>query len=462
MALICDHRLPMGIVAAATLLGLGATFGWGQTTGGDTWRHKLAGNWCDADHGCAHWWTLYQIDVTDDDRIAIRYRDRRRLDEIFNGTIQEPFGPWTITLEIKGGPFDGRKFDAVVSELGSVKAIIEGKFKGSIKAKIQSADIEGIRVDAKDGIATISNAKVDAPKIDDLEAEKVTIDKVAMENAESRESKKDGQAIKGPEKLNAEKMSAAKLEASKLTADKIAGKAGREVEISIPLQISEATIEGNPSPKGRKRKDDDDEDNKRVVIDGRLKGKIATSKGQGELAGDFKADFKWLVKAVIKGTFVVLPYECSEAGSPLSEEQLHDLWQRPKAKVEVEEVKVGPRNKKEKIMVVRGELGRFRSRLEKDEKRQLRDVLKTAGFLDAAGKFQPIIAEAAKTRAPRPAEPHTRGKFMRRVSGAVSAIDPRTITLDLPSLPVLDHRCAVIDQLPKRTLKLVKQHDGVR
>ena len=73
-----------------------------------------------------------------------------------------------------------------------------------------------------------------------------------------------------------------------------------------------------------------------------------------------------------------------------------------------------------------------------------------------------LEAYTQKTMSPRPAEPHTRGTYMRKVSGTVSASEPATITLELPPMPVLNDKCSVIDELPKRTLKLVKQHDAKR
>jgi hypothetical protein len=487
-------------VVVAILIGVPA-FAWGQSA--DDWRRRLEGNWCDAERGCTHWWTLFDVRVDADNNIEIRYRDQPSF-VFFVGKIQEPVGRWTIKGKITGGKHDGKEFEAAISSLDYLKEVVQGKFKGSLKAKIQAAEIEGIRVKATSGIA-ISGVSIDEPKIDEVKIDKpkldapeapkpgvtkpsdariegsnVKIDGVTLEKAEIKEPRTEGTTLEAAKELKAESLRADAMEAKRLRAQELEGKkisgkkivgkeieGGNQIEVSIPIQITEATIEGIAKPKrdkGRKEGDADDDDGQgkqRIAMEGWIKGKIAGSTGPVDLKGDFEGTFTALVQAVVKGSYGVPPPACSEAGRPLSEEERSDLRIRRRVKSGLREDRPGRF---------------FTEKEEKDTKKfkllikpsAANDAAKKAseavqGFVDAAKKATTqIFVDAMPTAAPRPAEPHTRGRFMRKVTGAVSAIEPATIVLDLPPLPVLDHKCSVIDELPKRTLKLVKQHDGVR
>jgi hypothetical protein len=247
---------------------------------------------------------------------------------------------------------------------------------------------------------------------------------------------------------------------------------GKQVEISIPIQISEATIEGIIKPEkkksggdaGKEAEDDDDEGDgsgkKRIELEGKFKGKIASPTGQGELKGDFDGDFRAVVQVVVKGVYRVPPPQCSEGGRPLSPEEEGELKERRLREIE-------RRLRKEATSKPSALIGPDSNALVLDEAGEdtrspgrSRWAAENRRPGEAERKPGPISVHAEKARVEaRPTEQNTLGRFMRTVSGTVNGIKPPTITLVLPPLPVLDHRCNVIDELPKRTLKLVKQHE---
>jgi hypothetical protein len=409
MALKIQGHLLKSIFAVVLFLSPGAA--WGQPA--ETWE-TLEGKWCDAGQGCTHWWNAYEVEVRGNHVITIRHRDRRFL--VFSGTIEKPGERWKIEGKWTNGPNAGHKFEAAVSEADDLKEIVQGKIKGSVTAKIQAATIEGI------GAQQISEG-------------------------------------------------------------------GRQVEISIPIQISEATIEGIARPKkdkGNKEEtaEDDEEGRgkKRMELKGEIKGKIITSAGPGDLKGDFTGKFTAVVQAVIKGTYRVPPPPCSEAGRALSKEEFEELKTRffkaqPNFQKEYEDRKTLPPFNKEPgrlddllldvFATKEGDReqrpGRSRWQLERGpsqpKRKSAKGTREDTEDMEECGVTKCIVIEAGKTKVPRPTGPNTRGKFTREVSGTVNAIKPRTITIDLPPLPVLDYKCSVIDEVPKRTLKLVKQHD---
>lgn len=513
MALNRNGRSLPTMIAAALMLGFAPLLAWGQAQE-PTWD-KLIGKWCDAERGCTHWWTTYDVQVRRPDPRAPDKNDSIAIYVgrflIFNGKIKEPIGPWVIKgHQVIDGKKKEKAFDAVVSELQGLKEVIEGKIKGSLRARIQSVEIAGFRVQEVQGI-TISEAsiddskianlkvpdpkvqidpkidrriKIDNPKIDDLTIDNLEIEGrkpppagSTIETAKSIMAEKLSAKKMATEKIEAKEMIASKLEAKKIQGKKIEG--DRQVEISVPIQISEATIEGSTKAKGKSSDDDDDDGKKKKLeLKGTIKGKVTLPSGEiSDWKGDFEGTFTALVQASIKGIYVGIPAACSEAGSPLSGEQKQDLKDREDAS---EKAKL-----REKAKLEVRQPGRYRSSAEKGEQKERLDIQKLIkeeitqkvaeevkkGIVVEAKKEQQIKeltaarsheAFAGTTRSPRPAEPHTSGKFMRKVSGTVSAIEPYTITLELPALPVLDHRCSVRDEVPKRTLKLVKQHDGVR
>ncbi len=165
MALNFHGRFLLPTMAVAILLGLGSALAWGQAAGNQDlggWRQKLAGSLvrCRARlHALVDPLPCRGFD----DTIMIRYRAQP-----FSSLLRadpEPVGRWTIKATITSGPNKGLEFDATVSELDDLKEIVQGKFKGSLTAKIQTAEIEGIRVKETSGIS-ISGAKIDEPKID--------------------------------------------------------------------------------------------------------------------------------------------------------------------------------------------------------------------------------------------------------------------------------------------------------
>jgi hypothetical protein len=466
MALKMQGRLLVTIVAVALFLSLGATLGWGQAK--DTWE-KLEGKWCDSDQGCTHWWNAYEVEVRGNHVITIRHRDRRFI--LFTGTIEKPGERWKIDGEWTSGPHKGQKFEAAVSEADDLREIVQGKIKGSLTAKIQAADIEGIRMQEISGV-TISGAEIDRPKIDRPKIDEANVSKVTVDHS-----------ILGAERLEAEKLEAKNLEAKRITAKKIQGKrieGGRQVEISIPIQISDATIEGIAKPREDKgKKEDGAEDDeegrgkKRMELKGKIKGKMGTSNGPGDLKGDFTGTFTAVIQAVIKGSYRVPPPSCSEAGRARSEEEFEALkilfFQAEPRRRETYEAlrKRGPERPDELLLdifaKVEGQRTRLpgRSRWQKEmmeplppKEKVIKEGIELCGISEAC-----LVVEATGTKVPRPSEPNTRGRFTRQVSGTVNAMKPRTITIELPPLPMLDHKCSVIDELPKRTLKLVKQHD---
>jgi hypothetical protein len=223
----------------------------------------------------------------------------------------------------------------------------------------------------------------------------------------------------------------------------------RRTEISIPIQISEATIEGSTKPKAKRGDGGDDDDEmdgkKKIEMKGKIKGKIATSSGEGSIKGDFEGVFTALVQSPIKGVYLVPPRECSEEG-PRSKEQL----ERRDGRRMVDDKKEGAAEAKGEGGLKRGKVAKFGVYRSSEEARE-RDARKhLAGTLEA---------EAAETKAARPAADGTRGRFMREVKGTVSVIGAPTIILELPPLPILDHKCSVVQHLPKRVMKLIKQHD---
>lgn len=469
MALNRNGRSLPTMIAAALMLGCAPLLAWGQADRPiDSWKEKLEGIWCDAERGCTHWWTIYEVRVRNDGKgIAILTGGDPRL-AFFIGEIQESAGRWMIKgHKLNKDGEKGEAFDAVVSELRGLKEVIEGKIKGSLRAKIQDIEIvDGIRVQETKGGdkekfqevgggIRISDAKVDDPTLEITGSKivKPKISNLTINEAKIKEPQMEGPTIKGAKEIKADeliadKMTAKEINEAKLAASKIVGKkiegGGRQVEISVPIQISEATIEGSTktlAKPGDSGDDDDDGKKKRLELKGTIKGKFTLPNGgTSDWKGDFQGEFTALVQAAIEGIYVAIPMSCSQAGRALSEVEKLDFEKRRKATPTV----LGP--------------GSYRSRTEIGEQEVRLDMLKAPGAL----RKKPQEAYAEETRSPRPAEPHTTGKFMRKVNGTVSAIKPHTITLELPPLPVLDHKCSVKDEIPKRTLKLVKQHDAVR
>jgi hypothetical protein len=197
-----------------------------------------------------------------------------------------------------------------------------------------------------------------------------------------------------------------------------------------------------------------------MELKGKIEGKIASATGPGDLKGDFKGTFTAVVQAVIKGTYRVPPPQCSEDGRVLSEEEDRELRLRKGRgfSISKSELKAGDPSEAESVRQ------RKPGRSLWEEERKLREEERKLRLEEARRQRKQLISgEPVRTAFAReakvpPAEPNTRGKFSRWVSGTVNGIKPPTITLDLPPLPILDHRCNVIDELPKRTLKLVKQH----
>lgn len=78
---------------------------------------------------------------------------------------------------------------------------------------------------------------------------------------------------------------------------------------------------------------------------------------------------------------------------------------------------------------------RFRSRQEqRDQKVRLEN-----------GNLGQYEVKSGNIRVDGKSEPHSRGRFMRAVAGTIT-LGEDTITLDLPPLPVLDHKCTVRDR----------------
>jgi hypothetical protein len=194
---------------------------------------------------------------------------------------------------------------------------------------------------------------------------------------------------------------------------------------------------------------------KGLEMTGKIKARI-TSAEDGSPKGDLDGKFRGLVQAGLSGIYVVPPPECSEADMPLSDTQMQELKTRR-----------DPRQGKPREGDLTGKPGRVRSNEETTERtartlKAQQEMKEKGQQLADQSDANTLVAEVRNTKAARPAEPHTRGRFMRKVQGTVTAIEPLTIELDLPNLPILDHKCTVIGEAPKRVLKLVKQHDQLK
>ena len=229
---------------------------------------------------------------------------------------------------------------------------------------------------------------------------------------------------------------------------------GSQIEVTVPFKTTSDTVV-IATFEEKERVDDEGEDDeggrgkKKIegVVKGKIKGKLKTAAGVDDttLEGTFEGKFKGKLTVPVNGFYIVPPFLCSEAGRPLAADE---------RKLREDAVLAGRTG----ILEVRP--GRFVSRKDQEQREVAAKLREEAKKLYAE---RPFAAESQKAVAEWLAGLlHTQGRFVRKVKGTVSITAPHTITLELPPLPVLDHTCTVRDEVAKRTLKLVKQHDAAK
>jgi len=228
---------------------------------------------------------------------------------------------------------------------------------------------------------------------------------------------------------------------------------GTQVDVTVPFKMASDTVIIGTFEEEREAKDgqeEDDERGKKNKIGGKVKGKIEgkLKNGAGQdgatLQGEFEGKFKGKLTVPIDGFYIVPPFHCSEAGRELSSEE----W-----KLREEAVKADRAGRLE------ARPGRFLSNKEREQRKAAEKLREEKA---KALIKEPLTAESQKTDVTELAGFHTQGRFMRKVKASVSMTAPQTITLELPPLPVLDDACVIRDEVGKRTLKLVKQHDAAK
>ena len=181
----------------------------------------------------------------------------------------------------------------------------------------------------------------------------------------------------------------------------------------------------------------------------------------------------------IEGVYLPPPERpCSEAGRPRSlAEEAHRQYRLATPGAKPEEVNsVNSAGKVERVagvkarrMIERSNLSKEQQKLRLQEpgregrgevaaerRRRLKLEVEEQKAREEAGSKKPLEARARLIEPRVEPEVERHGRFARTVTGYVNGKKDR-ITLDLPTLPVLDERCTVKDKLPARKLILEKQ-----